>query len=272
LVRDSKNLAIKSLRHNPAAAVQLPLVLTMAQVSQNSNLLLSALPSEDLALLRPYLAEVRLKQKVVIQEENAPIAHAFFPLSGMISLVATFETGEAIEIAAIGREGAIGTRPGLPPQSAFAKAIVQLPGMALKIDIRRFQEAARKSVAITHIATCANEVMAINLQQSAACNALHHLESRLARWLLHSHDRIDGDDLPLAHVFLSQMLGVRRTTVSLAAHTLQKAGVIDYHRGKIRITDRKALENISCDCYRMVRQNIDRISAAANAAKTLGDD
>lgn len=242
----------------------------MAQVSRFSNLLLGALGQDDYALLRPHVAEVRLKQKDVLQEANNPITHAYFPLTGMISLLATFDTGEAIEIAAIGREGAIGTRPGLPPQTAFARAIVQLPGTALKIDIQRFQEAARKSVAITHVATCANEVMAVNLQQSAACNALHGLESRLARWLLHCRDRIDSDDLPLAHEFLSQMLGVRRTTVTLAAHTLQQAGLISYRRGKLQITNRSALEAVSCDCYQMVKRNLELITSTAQAAKTRG--
>ena len=242
----------------------------MAQIGRSLNLLLGALSQDDYALLRPHLAEIRLKQKVVLQEPNTPITHAFFPLSGMISLVATFDTGEAIEIAAIGREGAIGTRPGLPPQHAFAKAIVQLPGTALKIDIHRFQEACHNSVAITHVATCANEVMAVNLQQSAACNALHGLEFRLARWLLHCHDRIDSDDLPLAHEFLSQMLGVRRTTVTLAAHTLQQTGMISYRRGKVQITDRAALEEVSCDCYRMLKRNIELITFTAQVAKTTG--
>jgi CRP-like cAMP-binding protein len=158
----------------------------------------------------------------------------------------------------------------LPPQLSFAKAIVQLPGTALKIEIGKFQEAARKSIAITHIATCANEIMAINLQQSAACNALHSLEARLARWLLHCHDCIGSDDLPLAHEFLSQMLGVRRTTVTLAAHTLQEAGLISYRRGKVQITHRSALEGVSCDCYRMVKRNIELVSATAQAAKTTG--
>jgi CRP-like cAMP-binding protein len=242
----------------------------MAPVSPSLNLLLSALNRDDYALLRPHLAEIRLKQKAVLQEANSPITHAYFPLDGMISLLATFETGEEIEIAAIGREGAVGTRPGLPPQLAFAKAIVQLPGTALKIEIGKFQEAARKSIAITHVATCANEVMAINLQQSAACNALHGLESRLARWLLHCHDRIGSNDLPLAQEFLSQMLGVRRTTVTLAAHTLQQAGMISYRRGKVQITDRKALEAVSCDCYRMVKRNIEIITDAAQTAKASG--
>lgn len=243
----------------------------MAQVSRSANLLLSALSRADYALLQPHMAEVQLRQKAVLQEALAPITHVYFPLNGMISLLATFGSGEAIEIAAIGREGAIGTRPGLPPQPAFARAIVQLPGTALKIDIRRFQDAARKSVAITHVATCANEVMAVNLQQSAACNALHELEPRLARWLLHCRDRIDSDTLPLAQEFLSEMLGVRRTTVTLAAHTLQKAGVISYGRGKVQITDPAALAGISCECYEMVKTNIGLISTTAQAAKLAGD-
>jgi CRP-like cAMP-binding protein len=235
--------------------------LVMAAVAQSKNLLLSALDRTDYGLLRPYMAEVRLQQKTILQERGAPVTHAYFPLSGMVSMLATFQSGEAIEIAAIGREGAIGTRLGRRPEVAFAQAIVQLPGTALKIEISKFQEAARRSPAIVDVATLANEVMAVNLQQSAACNALHGLEHRLARWLLHSRDRFDSNELPLAHVFLSEMLGVRRTTVSLAAHTLQRAGVINYRRGKIVITDRRGLEAISCDCYRMVKQNVEEITA-----------
>lgn len=232
-----------------------------------TNHLIGSLDRDDYALLRPYLAETRLKQKVVLQEAGKPIAHVYFPTSGMISMLATFETGEEIEIAAIGREGAIGTRAGFLPQIAFAQAIVQLPGTALKIEIGRFHEAARKSDAIRNIAACANEVMAVNLQQSAACNALHSLESRLARWLLHSRDRFDRDELPLVHQFLSQMLGTRRTTVSLAAAALQKAGAISYTRGKIKITDHAILEAVSCDCYRMVKRNVETIAASVRSGK-----
>ena len=118
------------------------------------------------------------------------------------------------------------------------------------------------------VAACANEVMAINLQQSAACNALHKLEARLARWLLHSRDRCDADKLPLSQEFLSQMLGVRRTTVTLAAHTLQAAGVVSYRRGKIEITDRKGLEAIACDCYLMVKRNIEVVTAIHRSPRT----
>jgi CRP-like cAMP-binding protein len=142
-----------------------------------------------------------------------------------------------------------------------------LPGTALKIAIGKFQEAARNSTAIIDLAACASEIMAVNLQQSAACNALHPLESRLARWLLHSRDRYDSDELPLSHAFLSQMLGVRRTTVSLAAHMLQNAGVINYSHGKISISNRRGLQTVACDCYRTVKQNI----AAINVSETSAD-
>jgi CRP-like cAMP-binding protein len=241
----------------------------MTTVPRSKNLLLAALTQEDYALLRPHLAEVRLKQKTILQEAGEPITHAYFPLSGMISMLAILKTGEAIEIAAIGREGAVGARLGRRPEIAFAQAIVQLPGSALKIDIGRFQEAARDNPALIDLAACAAEVLAVNLQQSAACNAIHPLEQRLARWLLHSRDRYDSDDLPLAQVFLSEMLGVRRTTVSLAAYTLQEAGVISYRRGKIRITDRKRLEAVSCDCYGTVKHNIKAITATELSADTL---
>jgi CRP-like cAMP-binding protein len=232
----------------------------MPGLNRSANLLLGALSKDDFALLKPHLAEVRLVQKAVLQEAGSPIHHAYFPVEGMISLLATFDTGEAIEIAAIGREGAIGTKLGFQPQLSFARAIVQLPGTAFKIAVEKFQEAALKSLAITHASTCANEVMAANLQQSAACNALHGVESRLARWLLHARD------LPLSHEFLAQMLGTRRTTVSLAAHTLQAAGVITYKRAKVKINDRKALEAISCDCYNAVRRNVQLIAQSPKAA------
>src|SRR4051794_18689915 len=182
----------------------------MNQSAAQSNLLLAALSAGDHALLRPLLTQVRLKQHSVLQQPGRPIEHIYFPLDGMISLVALLKTGEEIEIAAIGREGAIGTKIGMQPQFAFAKAIVQLPGRALRIDLDKFQDVARQSQAITHLSTCANDVVIANLQQSAACNAMHPIEKRLARWLLHARDRYETDALPLTQEFISMMLAVRR--------------------------------------------------------------
>ena len=242
----------------------------MPALNRTHNLLLKALSKDDFALLKPHMAEVRLAHKAVLQEPGIPIRHAYFPVGGMISLLAASDA-EEIEIAGIGCEGAINTKLGFHPQLSFARAIVQLPGNAFKIAVEKFQDAALQSLSITHVSTCANEVMATNLQQAAVCNALHGLESRLARWLLHARDRFESDDLPLSHEFLSQMLGTRRTTVSLAAHTLQAAGVISYRRAKVKITDRKALEAISCDCYNTVRRNVDLIAKSAMIRPTKAE-
>ncbi len=125
---------------------------------------------------------------------------------------------------------------------------------------------AAKSIAITHLATCASDLIITNLQQSAGCNAYHGVEARLARWLLQSRDRYDNDELPLTQKFLSQMLGTRRTTVQLAAATLGKLGAIDYKRGKIHIKDRLALENAACECYRVVTKNVQLICELAKSS------
>ena len=244
----------------------------MNQSPPNSNLLLAALPQADFARLRPHLTQVHLEQHAVLQEAKKPIEHIYFPLEGMVSLVAAVERRKEIEIAAIGCEGAIGTKVGLQPQLAFAKAMVQLPGTALRIGFDNFQQAARDSLAITHVATCANDVMIANLQQSAACHAMHTVEARLARWLLHSRDRYDSDTLPLPQEFLAMMLGVRRTTVTLAAQTLQQAGLLRTRRGRIELTDRAGLEAASCECYRAVRGNVELIMKTAKLASEARDD
>jgi len=233
-----------------------------------SNHLLDAMPPDELRKLRPHLTQTRLHQGDVIQKAGAPIEHVYFPTEGMVSLVAELESGEAIEIAAIGREGAIGTKVGLNPQFAFSSAVVQLPGSAFRIESARFQEAAFKNLAVMHIATCANDIMIANLQQSAACNAHHGVEARLARWLLQAADHFDADELPLTQHFLSQMLGARRTTVSLAAATLAKLHAVEYRRGKIHIKNRALLEQQSCGCYRALTQNVKFICDLARATSS----
>jgi CRP-like cAMP-binding protein len=240
----------------------------MNQSAAPSNLLLAALAADDYALLRPHLTQVRLEQQSVLQQAGSPIEHIYFPTDGMISLVALLKTGVEIEIAAIGREGAIGTKIGLQPQLAFSKAIVQLPGSGLRMSLAKFQELARASLALTHLSTCANDVIIANLQQSAACNAVHPIEERLARWLLHARDRFQTDELPLTQELISTMLAVRRTTISLAAHALQNAGLIRYRRGKVEILNHEGLEAVSCECYGTVKDNIGLIIQAAELAKT----
>jgi CRP-like cAMP-binding protein len=229
------------------------------------NLLLAALDAPALALLTPHLKAVEMKQNQVLQEAGTIHDYVYFPVAGMISLLAVLSTGASIEIAAIGREGAFGTKIGKRPQVSFARAVVQLSGRALRIDLANFYKAAAANIAVAELSTSANDVLFANLQQSAACNALHPIEARLARWLLHASDRVESDDLPLTQEFLAEMLGVRRTSVTLAARILQRAGMISYRRGHLAITNREALESVSCECYQAVRQNIARILKTSGA-------
>lgn len=222
----------------------------------DQNLLLAGLDDGAFALLKPHLRPVSLNQNQVLQEAGTRVEHIYFPVTGMISLLAVLSTGDSIEIAGIGKEGAVGTKIGRKPHVSFARAVVQLSGQALRIDIANFNKAAAQNIAVAELSTAANDILLANLQQSAACNAMHPIEARLARWLLHARDRHDSDDLPLTQEFLAEMLGVRRTSVTLCAQILQSAGMISYRRGKLAIIDRAALENAACECYEAVRQNI----------------
>jgi CRP-like cAMP-binding protein len=228
-----------------------------------ANILLAALADSDFILLKPHLKPVSLKQSDVLQEQGRPVEHVYFPTEGMLSMLAVLESGEGIEIAAIGREGAVGAKLGIRPVLSFTRTIVELPGQALRIPAANFQNAVSRSVAIAELAMRANEIVIANMQQAAACNALHGIEARLARWLLHARDRNTSDALPLTQEFLSQMLGVRRSTVTLAARVLQGAGLVRYRRGRIEITDRDGLRAMSCECYESVRRNIETILQVA---------
>jgi CRP-like cAMP-binding protein len=204
------------------------------------------------------LKEVELGQGALLHEQGELIERVYFPNSGMISLLAVMEHGNAVETATIGREGAVGATAGLGPRHAFTRAVVQMPGSASQISTSKFQAVVTASSPIRDIIVRHNEVLLAQVQQSAACNALHEAESRFCRWLLQSRDRSDNDVVPITQEFLAQMLGVRRTTVTLVAQSLQDAGLLRYRRGRIEILDRSTLEGRACECYRVVRRTIEQ--------------
>jgi CRP-like cAMP-binding protein len=222
------------------------------------NRLLAALRPADMAALVPHLKEVELEQGALLQEQGELIERVYFPNSGMISLLAVMQQGNAVETATIGREGAVGAMAGLGPRHAFTRAVVQMAGTAAQIATGKFQAVVGASPTIRDIIVRHNEVLLAQVQQSAACNALHEAESRFCRWLLQSRDRSDGDIVPITQEFLAQMLGVRRTTVTLVAQSLQDAGLLRYRRGRIEILDRNMLEDRACECYRVVRRTIEQ--------------
>src|SRR2546430_14335870 len=179
---------------------------------------------------------------MILHDAGDEIERVYFPHSGMVWLVAVMQSGAAVETATIGRAGVIGASTGLGVKYSFARAMVQLPGTAAWLSASQFHAAANGSQAIRDLIVHYSGMLLAQVQQSVACNVLHSMEARLCRWLLQAHDCMDGNDIPLTQEFLGQMLGVRRTTVTLAAQLLQSAGLIRYRRGHIQILDRPALE------------------------------
>jgi CRP-like cAMP-binding protein len=217
------------------------------------NRLLAALTSPDHSLLAPHLKELSLELGSLLQESGEPVEQIYFPHKGMVSLLAVMSDGQGIETATVGSEGVVGAMSGFGIRRGFTRAVVQAPLVASRISSVHFHTAFQKSEGIRNLMVSYNEVLLAQVQQTAACNALHATESRLARWLLQTRDRIDSDVLPLTQEFLSQMLGVRRTTVTFVARQLEQAGVIQNRRGRIVVVDRKGLEEVACECYAIVR-------------------
>jgi CRP-like cAMP-binding protein len=226
------------------------------------NLLLASLPAKDLALLTPHLKDVVLEQGRVLQEQGERIEQVYFPCEGIVSLLAVMRQGEAIETATIGYEGAVGIFAALGSRRAHTRAVVQVRGSASRIAASRFRKVAEESEAVRRIVVRYAEMLLIQVQQTAACNALHPVEARLSRWLLQARDRLASNKINLTHEFLSQMLGVRRTTVTVVANMLQQAGLIRYHRGQIEIVDWEGLKARSCECYEAIRRNIEEVIPA----------
>lgn len=231
--------------------------------TQSPNSLLALLPAADFALLKPQLREIPLRQGAVLQEPGEFVQQVYFPIDGIISLLAVMRTGEAIETATIGREGAVGSLAGLGPRRSYTRAVVQVDGAALRIPAATFRAASERSAAIFDTVVRYSEMLLIQVGQTAACNALHDVEARLSRWLLQANDRLEGNTVGLTHEFLSQMLGVRRTTVTVVASNLQQAGLIKYRRGQIVIVDRPGLEARACECYAAIRDQINGVLPAA---------
>jgi CRP-like cAMP-binding protein len=214
------------------------------------NFLLARLPVEVLALLTPHFTAIYLKQSSVLYEAGEEVEQVYFPHSGMVSMLAVMQNGKAIETATIGREGVVGAMAGLGLYTSMVRAVVQLPIFTSRISSARFRQVAGASRIIEDLCIRYNEVLLSEARLTAACNALHPVDARFCRWLLQSADRAENNTLPLTQELLSEMLGVRRTSVTHVAGRLQREGLISFSRGVIQIIDRPALEALTCECYR----------------------
>lgn len=219
-----------------------------------ANHLLAALAVEDLALLANDLEYVALRPHDVLYEPHVPIEYVYFPTLGCVSLISITPEG-CVEVGTVGREGMVGVPILLGADTEPTRALVQVEGDGYRIAKAPFLAALEASSAIQRILLRYVLALFNQVGQSVACNRLHSLEARCARWLLMTHDRVDGDKFELTQEFLSYMLGVHRPAVTLAAGLLQRAGFIRYTRGRICITDRAGLERASCSCYQATRDD-----------------
>ncbi|MDQ2767563.1 MAG: Crp/Fnr family transcriptional regulator [Gemmatimonadota bacterium] len=225
-----------------------------------TNLLLAALSPDDLALISIQLEPVTLTLREVLYEPGAEIEYVYFPTTGCVSMIHGTTDG-SVEVGTIGLEGMVGIPVLLRATSEPTRAIVQVVGAAFRIEAAAFREVVSESEHLERILLRYALALFNQVAQSVACNRLHSLEERCARWLLITHDRVDGDVFKLTQEFLSYMLGVHRPAVTLAAGVLQSAGYIKYSRGTIRVTDRVGLEEASCSCYQATRDDYELLAS-----------
>lgn len=211
--------------------------------------LIEGLPSKQRKQLLNGCEPVDLVFGNVLHEANQPIRHVYFPLSGFVSLVTTLDGHQPLEMGLIGNEGMLGATLALGIGQAPMRAVVQGSGSALRISSQLFKQELLSSPALLRALKRYLYVVMTQLSQSAACTHFHEIEPRLARWLLMTHDRAHADHFHLTHEYLADMLGVRRSGVSIAAAAMQARGLISYSRGEIYILDRAGLELAACECY-----------------------
>lgn len=217
------------------------------------NKLLASLPHRDVQLLLPHLFTVQLVQGTVLIETGEEVDQVYFPLSGMASIVVVMRDGKAVETATVGREGVVGAMAGFGFHISKVRVIAQLPMLASRIASSQLRKAVGLSKTVSHLCLRYNEVLLEQARVTAACNALHQIETRFCRWLLQTSDRAESDTIQLTQEFLAEMLGVRRTSATEVAQKIQATGAISYTRGVIKIINFDTLRAMACECYETLR-------------------
>jgi CRP-like cAMP-binding protein len=220
------------------------------------NKILLGLPPKEREMLFPKLELVRLKTHHVLHEPGDSLKSAYFCDSGLVSILSVFPDGKSVEVGLVGKEGFIGLPLVAGFRSAPTRAIAQIDATAFRVDGETLMVILRQCPKLERRLQQFSQIMAAQVTQIAACNRLHEVNERLARWLLMSADRVESNSLPLTHEFLGQMLGTRRSSVTVAAGMLQKAGLIAHSRGDVQIVDRKKLEEAACECYQIMQRQV----------------
>ncbi|HWX27383.1 MAG TPA: Crp/Fnr family transcriptional regulator [Steroidobacteraceae bacterium] len=230
--------------------------------ARSGNGLLASLNADDFDAIRPYLWTVELLQGSTLLELGETFKHAYLPHSGVISLVLGLQTGERIEVAMFGRDGILGVMGALGMPFAAANAVVLLPGMASIIEVDRLREAAERSATLRAILLRHGQLLLMQAMQAAGCNASHVVEARLARWLLRVRDLAESNRFILTQELMAQMIGARRNSVSIVAHTLQQAKYIRYSRGHVEVLDLDGLTSVACGCYAAGKAQYERLRSS----------
>jgi CRP-like cAMP-binding protein len=228
------------------------------EVAIGENRILAALPTADRLGLFEVVRNVNLPVKTVLFEPGEPMDAVYFPTGGVISLVTPLHDGNIVEVATIGNEGIVGV-PLIPRSGLAVRAISMVAGRSLRLDATAFLEWSNRSHAFGALVDRYTQALFGQIAQAAACNRLHSSEERLARWLLMRGDRVGSDQFMITQEFLAQMLGARRSTVSVSAGILQRAGFVRYTRGRVTIVDREKLEAVSCECYGVIEAELARV-------------
>ena len=224
------------------------------------NHLLAALSAAELKRLRPHLEPVPMALGQVVYESGRLLDHVYFPTSSIISLLYVLENGSSAEIAVVGNEGLVGISLFMGGETTPSRAVVQSAGQALRLAARYLRAEFGRAGSMQHLLLRYTQSLITQMAQTAVCNRHHSVDQQLCRWLLLSLDRLPSDELVMTQELIANMLGVRREGVTAAAGKLQKAGVIDYARGRIKVLDRPKLEAMSCECYQVVKRESDRLS------------
>ncbi|HEY7354536.1 MAG TPA: Crp/Fnr family transcriptional regulator [Terriglobales bacterium] len=218
------------------------------------NQILNSIPEAEYNLIRQHLESVDLLQGKILHEAGEKIDYAYFLNEGLASLVVLTSDGHSVEVAIVGREGIVGTPLAVGIHRGPYRSIMQISGTGVRIKSEVLEDVMRDATELRLVLNRYVLVQGLQIAQIAACNRLHEIEQRLARWLLMCQDRVGSDILPVTHEFLAQMLGSGRPSVSLAAGILQKAGFIENLRGTVKIVNRKKLESAACECYKIIQQ------------------
>jgi CRP-like cAMP-binding protein len=234
-------------------------------LNRSRNHLLAALDEVEAATLEPWLERIDLPRGFVIARPGTSIEHAYFPLAGMISIVALMSEGLGAEVATVGNEGMIGLPIFLGADSSPFHLMAQLDGECLRLPAEHLEAALGRNGRLAALLRTYSQAFFVQTAQNAACNGLHSVSQRGARWLLATADRAQSDHFFLTQEFLAFMLGVARQSVGIAVGDLQERRLIEYHRGDMRILDRSGLEAASCECYQIVRGEFSRLLGIARA-------